>query len=258
MHRAFPLAAAFMLALPIGARAEGPASAVQISPHVGEMTTDLPAPETDATVKKVAPEPGTSGDVRDTLRFEPFDMVEDLFRNDIVLLMRHGPTDWSKLDTHDVGPTDCPNQRILSPNGAADMVKLGILLAGNDIRPAKIIVSEWCRNQQTVAQLRAGFEQIDPAYNASIAVETDANVNLLLSLQGAATVTKMREIIANWTGVGSPGPLLIISHFTNIDELTEFHVYEGELLVLDPKRQSRVLGYVRLRSAGPDVGHFAQ
>jgi predicted ester cyclase len=34
-------------------------------------------------------------------------------------------------------------------------------------------------------------------------------------------------------------------------------VFEGETLVLDPDRDNLVLGYVRLRSAGPDIGHFA-
>ena len=193
---------------------------------------------------------------RETLRFEPWDMLDDLFRTDIVLLMRHGPTDWSKLDAEGVAPTDCANQRVLSPEGAADMVDLGILLAGNGILPGKIVVSEWCRNQQTLAKLRTGFAAIDLDYESRIEVETKPEANLLLSLQGAPNVTELRALISSWTGDGYDGPLLIISHFTNIAELTEFNVYEGEMLVLDPKRSNRVLGYLRLRSAGPDVGHF--
>ena len=86
--------------------------------------------------------------------------------------------------------------------------------------------------------------------------ETDPSLNLLLALQGAPNVTALRERILGWDGGNGSGPLLIVTHFTNIDELTEFHVYEGEILVLDPKRDGRVLGYLRLRSAGPDVGHF--
>jgi hypothetical protein len=50
--------------------------------------------------------------------------------------------------------------------------------------------------------------------------------------------------------------LLIITHFTNIEEQTQFTVYEGEMLVIDLKRDNRVLGYMRLRSAGRDIGHF--
>lgn len=233
------------LQTPLGAEVRPKPAVVTVSPHVGEMSADLPANPA-----------GTNAAGRDALRFEPIDMIDDLFRSDIVLLMRHGPTDWSKLDIKDVAPTDCANQRILSPQGQTDMVNLGILLAGNGIRPSHIAVSEWCRGQQTLAALQTGFSMIAPDYAKTVTVETDPDLDLLLATQGAPTVTNLRKRIAAWSGNGASGPLLIISHFTNIDELTEFHVYEGEILVLDPKRKNRVLGYLRLKSAGPDVGHF--
>ena len=37
------------------------------------------------------------------------------------------------------------------------------------------------------------------------------------------------------------GPLLAILHFTDIEELTNFSVYEGEMVMIDPKRDNRVL-----------------
>ena len=43
----------------------------------------------------------------------------------------------------------------------------------------------------------------------------------------------------------------------NKAELTEFAVYKGEALVLDPKQNNRVSGYLRLKTASPDVGHFS-
>ena len=229
------------LGTPLFAEVKPKPAIVTVSPHMGEMSADLA--------------PGPAG--RDALRFEPIDMLDDLFRTDIVLLMRHGPTDWSKLDIKDVAPTDCPNQRVLSPQGQIDMVNLGILLAGNGIRPSHIAVSEWCRGQQTLAALQTGFAMIAPEYAKTVTVETDADLDLLLATNGAPTVTKLRERISDWSGKDASGPLLIISHFTNIDELTEFHVYEGEILILDPKRGNRVLGYLRLKSANPDIGHFA-
>jgi phosphohistidine phosphatase SixA len=189
------------------------------------------------------------------LRFEPIEMLGDLMRNDIVLLMRHGPTDWSKLDAPDVAPTDCANQRMLSEDGREDMKNLGVLLADNGIRPGTILVSEWCRAQDTLSELVAGFSVVAPDYAASVEVETSSAANLLLSLQGAPHVTELRRRILGWQG-DSRGPLLIVSHFTDIAELTQFDVYEGEILVIDPQREGRVLGYLRLASAGPDVGHF--
>ena len=172
--------------------------------------------------------------------------------------MRHGPTDWSKLDAKDVAPTDCANQRVLSPQGVEDMRNLGTLLAANDVLPSEIVVSEWCRGQQTLEHLFEGFDRIDPEIAASMPHETDPELNLLLSLQGAKTAAALRARMSAWAGNPTrKGPLLIISHYTNIEELTQFRVFEGEILVLDPKRDNQVLGYLRLKSAEPDIGHFA-
>lgn len=214
----------------------------QLSPHVGEMAVPMGR---------------TAEDISDRLRFEPYQMLDDLFaRDDYVLLMRHGPTDWSRLDEENVAPDNCADQRILSPEGAASMRDLGALLAVNQLLPSRIIVSEWCRNQQTVENMLAGMDEVTPGLGARVPVETDPGVNLLLSLQGAPDVTRLRDLIAEWDGAGGRGPLLIISHFTNIEELTTFNVYEGEMLMIDPKRDGRVLGYLRLASARPDIGHF--
>ena len=214
----------------------------KIDAQIGEMVVEMSNP-----VDNVA---------NDGLQFEPIDMLQDLFRSDIVLLMRHGPTDWSKLDTKDVAPTDCANQRLLSVQGAEDMRTLGALMTANGLRPSLIARSEWCRGHQTVDELLAGAAKADAVYAGSVPVEVDPALDLLLSLQGAPNVTSLREQISAWDGAGKSGPLLIVTHFTNIEELTQFTVYEGEMLVIDPKRDNRVLGYMRLRSAGPDVGHF--
>ena len=214
----------------------------KIDAHMGEMVVEMTPP-----VDNVA---------NDSLQFEPMDMLQDLFRPGVVFLMRHGPTDWSKLDVKNVAPTDCANQRVLSPQGAEDMRTLGVLMTANGLRPSMIARSEWCRGRQTVEELLAGAAKADAAYARAMPVEVDPSLNLLLSLHGAPNVTALRERITNWTGVGQSGPLLIVTHFTNIEELTQFTVYEGEMLVLDPQRDNRVLGYLRLRSASPDVGHF--
>ncbi len=216
----------------------------EVVAHVGEMTVVMDQP--------------TDNVLKDGLQFEPFDMLQELFRPDIVFLMRHGPTDWSKLDIKDVNPTDCANQRVMIEKGKADMRTLGVLLVANGLRPSEIVASQWCRNQQTKDELLAGMANADPDYVKSVVVKTDPALNLLLSLQGAPNVTAMRKLISSWTGEGKSGPLLLISHFTNIQELTEFSAYEGEILIIDPKRDNRVIGYLRLRSSGPDVGHFRQ
>ncbi len=244
------MAAAFAALLPCLAFAQSADSKSltetirQVSRHIGEMAVAVGS---------------TDVEVEDKLRFEPYQQLEDMFlRDDVIFLMRHGPTDWSKLDQKNVAPTDCENQRIMSVDGAEHMRDLGTLMASNEITPSQIVVSEWCRNQQTLTHLFEGFDRVDPKIATEMPVETDASVNLLLSLQGAKNVSNLRDRISAWDGdPDRKGPLLIITHYTNIEELTQFRVFEGEMLVLDPKRDNQVLGYVRLQSAQPDVGHFA-
>ena len=241
---------------PLFSAAEMGAGVNRITDDMGEMVADI---ELILRSSPAAPQDVSPEALDDTLRFEPFDVLGQLVRDDLVILMRHGPTDWSKRDVKDVAPTDCANQRIMTPLGEERMRSLGILMAGNGLRPGKVIVSEWCRNQQTKDRILEGFELVDPGYAEVLPVETSGDLNLLLSLQGAPDVMAMRQAIMDWDGPaeGDPeGPLLMISHFTNIAELTEFHVYEGEGLIVDPKADGRVLGYLRLRSAAPDEGHF--
>ena len=227
---------------------------------VAQPSMEQVEPVTKFVGEMAVPMPGggiNKSEIDNSLRFEPLQNFDDMFlRDDVVFLMRHGPTDWDKLDMKDVAPTDCDNQRIMSEQGREDMRNLGSLLAFNDIKFGKIVVSEWCRNQQTYDELKTGYDQVDPGVWSSIPTETVSDLNLLLSLQGARNVTAMRDLVSNWGEDDPDGPLLIISHFTNIQELTEFAVYEGEMLIMDPDRRNRVLGYVRLRTANPDVGHF--
>lgn len=219
-------------------------TARQVDPHIGEMAVPMEVPQ-------------GIDDVTDRLRFEPWQLIDEMFtRDDVVFLMRHGPTDWSVRDPKRVDPGNCRETRVLSGQGEIDMFTMGLLMAHNDVMPGRIMVSEWCRNQQTKDALLEGIREIDPERAGAIDVETDASLNLLLHLDGAPSVTAMREAIAAWDGGDGTGPLMMISHYTNIEELTEFRIYEGEILILDPKRDGRVLGYLRLASATPDVGHF--
>ncbi len=204
------------------------------------------------------PESGTkiAVELKGSLRFEPITMLGDLYRKDIVLLMRHGPTDWSQMDARGVDPKDCKRQRMMTPDGKEAMRQLGMHLAVSEILPAEIRVSPWCRNAETFDSLMDGILRIDPGYDRSVEVSEDYGLGLLLSLGGAPSVVPINEAITDWKRRGPTGPLLLITHYTNIEELTDFRVYEGEILVLDPALDNRVLGYLRMDSAQPDAIHF--
>ncbi len=206
----------------------------------------------------VYPDAGSelSGELKGSLRFEPITMLGDLYRKDIVLLMRHGPTDWSQIDLRGVDPKDCAHQRMLTPFGREAMQQLGMHLAVSEILPTEIRVSPWCRNADTFAALMDGIGHVNPDYPQSVLAMEDPGLGLLLSLGGAASVVPITDAIDEWQARGPTGPLLLITHYTNIEELTEFKVYEGEILVLDPALDNRVLGYLRMDSAKPDAIHF--
>jgi hypothetical protein len=206
----------------------------------------------------VYPESDTdiAAELKGSLRFEPITMLGDLYRKDIVLLMRHGPTDWSQTDTRGVDPKDCARQRMMTLDGKEAMRQLGMHLAVSEILPAEIRVSPWCRDTDTLDAMMDGIGHINPEYEQSVETTEDYGLGLLLSLGGAATVVPIKEMIDDWTRRGPTGPLLLITHYTNIEELTDFKVYEGEILVLDPSLDNRVLGYLRMDTARPDSIHF--
>ena len=236
------------------------AAAIAFAAPASAQTFGSIARDGDNGRMTMADENTGAGPVVEALSFRPYETIDELAREDVVLLMRHGKTDWSKRDASNVAPTDCENQRVMTEDGKREMFELGALLVANDLRPGRIVVSQWCRNQETLEAMRAGMEAVDPNALDGVPIDTMADLNLLLSLQGAPDVAAMRTFISDWDGEledgPAGGPLLIISHFTNIQELTERTVYEGEMLLLDPDQENRVVGQVLLESAGPDVGHF--
>jgi hypothetical protein len=123
-----------------------------------------------------------------------------LYRKNIALLMRHGPTDWSQMD---------------------------------------------------------GIGHVMPDQRQSVLVKEYPGPGLLLSLVSAVSVDPIRDTTDKWQARGPNGPLLLITHNTNIEELTEFKVYEAESLFLDPALNNRVLGKLHMDSAKPDAVHFA-
>ena len=194
--------------------------------------------------------------VTEVIRFEPWQMLDELFRDDLVFVMRAGPSDWDAAEAADVGATACDAQRPLSAEGEEAMRQFGSLLVANDLRPGHVVVSEWCRAQQTYAALEAGILAVDANALDGMGAEADPALNLMGAEHGPADVEALRELVMAWDGGDGEGPLLVVTHYPNIEALTEFRAYEGEIIMVDPKRGGRVLGYLRLGSAAPDPVRF--
>lgn len=237
------------LALPLAAQdADGAQDWVgEIAPVSGftgemSMTMETEVPE-DMAVEEV-------------IRFEPWQMLDEMFRDDLVFLMRGGPSDPTTTDAADAAAQDCENQRLLTEVGQDQMRQFGALLMVNELRPGKILISEWCRAQQTYLGIEEGMVDADMNALDGMTAGLDAGLNPLAAANGPSDVEALREIVMGWDGGDAGGPLLVITHFDNIEALTEFRVYEGEILLVDPKRDGRVLGYLRLGSAMPDAVQF--
>ncbi len=195
--------------------------------------------------------------VEEVIRFEPWQMLGDLFRDDLVFLMRSGPSDWDSRDADGVAAQDCDGQRLLTADGQDQMRQLGALLVVNDLRPGQIMVSEWCRAQQTYLGLETGMLDADMKALDGVTSGIKPRLSPLGAENGASDVDGLRDLIMDWDGGDGDGALLVITHFDNIAALTNFNVYEGEMLIVDPTREGRVLGYLRLGSAAPDSVHYS-
>ncbi|MEM9796415.1 MAG: hypothetical protein AAF919_07995 [Pseudomonadota bacterium] len=206
------------------------------------MTMETPMPEDMA--------------VTEVIRFEPWQMLDEMFRDDLVYVMRGGPTNWAQSDGETAAAMDCDDQRLMTKGGQDNMRQLGALLVANGLGPGEIRVSEWCRTQQTFVSMERGMLDADMNALDGVNVSVDPRLNLFGAEHGNDTVLGLRDAIMEWDGGDEEGPLLLITHFTNIAELLKFNVYEGEMLMVDPKRNGRVLGYLRLGSATPDSVRF--
>ncbi|MEM7723113.1 MAG: hypothetical protein AAF376_12120 [Pseudomonadota bacterium] len=240
------MAALGALALPFGAQAQDEASGLELIQRSGHAGT-MQMPEEMASLEV----DGSEGIV-----FEPYQMTDELYeRHDLVFLMRAGPSDWTEDDAPAATVSDCTAQRSISARGYGQMRALGAMMGIIGVIPGEIVASEWCRTQDTVAALVEGFAFIDEDQAEAIPVATEPYVNQLDLSGDDADVAMLEQTIRDWDG-NADGPLLIVTHFENIQALTQFNVYAGEMLVLDPVLDGRVLGYLRLISARPDRVHF--
>lgn len=248
LHRYAPLwtATLGLVALSIGANAQEDASALELIQRSGHAGT-MQMPEEMAELRV---------DGAESIVFEPYQMTDDLYdRHDLVFLMRGGPSDWSQEDQDGVALSDCSGQRSLSDQGVAQMRALGAMMGIVGVIPGEVVASDWCRTQQTVDAMIDGFAFVNDDQADAISVASAAYANQMPYGGTEAEVAALLDRVQSWEGHEN-GPLLIVTHFNNIQALTEFNVYEGEMLVLDPTLGGRVLGYLRLTSAEPDIIRF--
>lgn len=155
-----------------------------------------------------------------------------------VIIIRHASTAPGKGDPPNFKLGDCSTQRNLSDSGRADAGRLGAAFRQHAIPVGEVLSSRWCRASDT-AQLAFGRVEPAPMLDSSGADDEAARQRKLAAL---------RAHIAAYRGSGN---LVLVTHETNIRELTGENLSQGELLVAAPKADGSlsVVGRIGLQQS---------
>lgn len=150
-----------------------------------------------------------------------------------VLVIRHAATVPGKGDPANFKLGDCSTQRNLSESGRNDAQRLGAALREHAVPIGEVLSSRWCRCSDTA---RLAFGRVEPVamLDSSGADDEAARQRKLDAL---------RSHIAAYKGNGN---LVLVTHETNIRELTGQELAQGELLVAAPQPDGRLAVVGRL------------
>jgi len=135
----------------------------------------------------------------------------------LVILVRHGDAPGSG-EPNGFTLGNCDTQRNLSDKGRQQASAIGADLLALGIDVTKVMASELCRTEQTAELLKIGSVESAPAFNDIADFRQKANELL----------SREQKIIEDWHG---PGALIIVTHGSNIKELTGLHVDPGAMVI---------------------------
>jgi Histidine phosphatase superfamily (branch 1) len=95
----------------------------------------------------VPPAPPRSAEPKEAL--SPAALIAELRKGGYVLYFRHAATDVRQNDSKSLGPTDCANQRNLTPKGREDARAIGRAFHNLGIPVGKVLASPTCRTVET-------------------------------------------------------------------------------------------------------------
>ena len=144
-----------------------------------------------------------------------------------VILMRHTQTVPGAGDPSGFKLGDCSTQRNLNQRGISQARQFGAALKAANIRIGKVLVSQWCRADDTArfvldaAGLAKKFRE--PFWPLNNVWDDDSKVKQ----QSAAVRAKINE----WRG---PGVLLMVSHGVTISPILGRTTSQGGFFVIEP------------------------
>jgi len=159
------------------------------------------------------------------------DVLSELQQNGRVVVMRHTQTVPGVGDPNGFKLNDCATQRNLNQLGIDQAKRFGAALNRAGVRIGRVLVSEWCRADDTARLIlkaagvgdfpRIKFWQLNNVWDDRSRIKEQ--------------VAAVRAAISEWRG---PGVLLMVSHGVTIRPVVGRSTSQGGFFVLQPSGTS--------------------
>jgi phosphohistidine phosphatase SixA len=114
---------------------------------------------------------------------------------------------------------DCKTQRNLDASGREQARRIGEAFRAAQIRPGRVLASQWCRTVETAELAFPGQAVPDSAFNSFYDRPE----------LGALQTAQAKSVLRAWRG---PGALIVVTHQVNITALTGVTPADGEGVVV--------------------------
>jgi len=156
-----------------------------------------------------------------------------LQRGELVLVLRHAATDFSRPDQDPVVLGDCHTQRNLSADGRADARAIGRGVRRLRLRIGSVLASPFCRTRET-AKLAFGRVTVSQPLLNTVVAEHDA--------RWRRQIRAARRLFGTKPSLGRI--TVLVTHGSVVEDTSSLTLEEGETLVFRP------LGNCRFRLLG--------
>ncbi len=144
-----------------------------------------------------------------------------------VALLRHAIAPGTG-DPSEFAIGDCSTQRNLSEEGRKQAARIGARFRENGIETAQIFSSQWCRCLETARLLGLGPVTELPILNSFF--------------QRPERRNRQTQALEAWLASQDlDGPLVLVTHQVNITALTGVYPASGELVVIRPLENGKIL-----------------
>ena len=151
-----------------------------------------------------------------------------------VVLLRHAKTEGKDSEMIDLA--DCATQRMLSPEGRAQVAELATRFRAAGVTQARVLNSRWCRTQETAELLALGAATAEPALTSP-----PMSQDPVAEMSGS-----FKAFLADLKAPADGTPLVLVTHSTafSVLQLTSPQQGGGLVLKLNGAAAPEVVGVI--------------